>query len=185
MRTLNLLGKQDPGAAKAYTIFNILALLVVALTNVPFMLCQESIATFVSNDVAVQEWLYKLLWVLVVHTITRILFINSNRLFVPLGRGMLGTFVTFFSFYCISTPLTCTAALTNLWSSSVAFKMAACVGTTSLAQSIGLFIGFFWLWRLDWFEAGAVINRRANMDRRDSCENGQTVVQLEATQSYG
>ena len=46
--------------------------------------------------------------------------------------------------------------------------MAACVGLTAIAQiCVILFEGAF-LIRLDWNEAGAIINRRANMDKRET-----------------
>mmetsp|Transcript_112732 Transcript_112732/g.318616 ORF Transcript_112732/g.318616 Transcript_112732/m.318616 type:complete len:506 (+) Transcript_112732:131-1648(+) len=168
MRVLNLLGKQDAGAPKALVIFNVLAVVVVCITNVPFLISQGAICSFVSNDEAVQEWLYRMLWVLVPHTVTRVVSIICGMLFVPLGRGMLGTFLTFLSFYCIATPLACYVALTNRVTQQVAPKMVACVGLTTVAQIVSFIFSCLFFLRLDWREAGAYIHRRANMDKRDA-----------------
>eukprot|EP00928_Gymnodinium_smaydae_P029431 TRINITY_DN22170_c0_g1_i1.p1 TRINITY_DN22170_c0_g1~~TRINITY_DN22170_c0_g1_i1.p1 ORF type:complete len:520 (+),score=59.05 TRINITY_DN22170_c0_g1_i1:45-1562(+) len=168
IRILNLLGKQDLGAPKAFVIFNALALVMVGLTNIPFVMFQSAICDFISNDDAVKEWLYKILWVLVPHTMTRVSSIICSMLFVPLGRGMFGTAVTFVSFYCIATPVVCYIALTNHVTDVISLKMDACVGLTSIAQISSLVVCVAFLCRLDWREAGTVIHRRANMDKRES-----------------
>jgi Na+-driven multidrug efflux pump len=165
MRMLNLLGKQDRGASKAFMVLNTLSLAVVVLSNVPFMLLQKSVAQLLSNDAEVQRWLYKLLWVLVPHTVTRILSINFSVFYVPLGRGLFGSLQTFVSFYCIAAPIACIVALTNVVTTAELPKMVACVGLTTIAQFASACISGVWLWRLDWIEAGRIIKDRANMDR--------------------
>lgn len=165
MRMLNLLGKQDRGAAKAFMVLNALSLAVVVLSNVPFLILQESIARLLSNDTEVQRWLYKLLWVLVPHTVTRILSINFSVFYIPLGRGLFGSLQTFISFYGIAAPIACVVALTNVVTTVELPKMVACVGLSSIAQLASACISAVWLWRLDWFEAGRIIKDRANMDR--------------------
>eukprot|EP00927_Polykrikos_kofoidii_P022491 TRINITY_DN20967_c0_g1_i1.p1 TRINITY_DN20967_c0_g1~~TRINITY_DN20967_c0_g1_i1.p1 ORF type:complete len:502 (+),score=57.91 TRINITY_DN20967_c0_g1_i1:85-1590(+) len=165
MRTLNLLGKRDPGAGRAFLIFNVLSVGVVIISNVPFVVYQRQLCELVSNDIEVQNRMLQILWVLVTHTISRVAFINLIMLFVPLGRGMLGTWLTFVSFYLFATPVAVATALTDLVTTSVALKMVACVGATTLGQTFGGLWGFLWHWKLDWAEAGAIINERANTDR--------------------
>jgi len=168
MRMLNLLGKQDRGAPKAFMVLNTLSLAVVVLTNVPFMILQKSVSRFLSNDAEVQRWLYKLLWVLVPHTVTRILSINLSVFYVPLGRGLFGSLQTFVSFYGIATPIACIVALTNVVTTSELPKLVACVGLTTIAQAASACISGVWLWRLDWVQAGNIIKERANMDRESA-----------------
>lgn len=177
IRILNLLGKQDPNTWKAFLMFNALAFTIVAISNIPFMVYEEEIAGFVSNDAAVQKWISKMLWVLVPHTLTRVISIICSMLYVPLGRGMLGTLVISIGFYAVGTPISLYTALTNNVTRSVEWKMVACVGLTTIAQAVIFCISAVFLWRLNWHEAGTIINRRANMDKRETV----SMVLLETT----
>eukprot|EP00405_Crypthecodinium_cohnii_P013691 CAMPEP_0206453460 /NCGR_PEP_ID=MMETSP0324_2-20121206/20556_1 /ASSEMBLY_ACC=CAM_ASM_000836 /TAXON_ID=2866 /ORGANISM="Crypthecodinium cohnii, Strain Seligo" /LENGTH=528 /DNA_ID=CAMNT_0053923749 /DNA_START=22 /DNA_END=1608 /DNA_ORIENTATION=- len=170
MRSLVLLGKRDPGAPKAFTLFTVLATIVVAISNVALLIWKDAFCHLVSNDAAVREWLDKILWVLVIHTQTRILSINASVLFVPLDKGMMWTLVMFVCFYIIASPITCSIALTDWVTKDITLKMTACVSNTLIAQIFIFIIGFAYLWRLDWMVAGEVIHRRANNDKREAAQ---------------
>ena len=90
MRTLNLMGKLDSGASKSYAILCTLSALLVAVSNVPLLLFSSEIASLVSNDPDVASNLSSIMWVLAVHSQTRISCINANCLFIPIGKGTLG-----------------------------------------------------------------------------------------------
>ncbi|CAE8681841.1 unnamed protein product [Polarella glacialis] len=167
MRSLVLLGKQDPGARKAFRLFTLLASAVIAVSNVFLFIFQDGLCKMVSNDEAVREWLGKIVWVLTIHTQTRILSINASFLFIPLGKGFFGTCVTFVCFYLIGSPISAAVGLTDWFTTSVATKMIACVGTTSIAQIALSLFGFEYMRQLDWLSAGAIINQRANNDKQD------------------
>merc|ERR1719285_839433 len=111
MRTLKLLGMQDPGAAKSYTILCVLSSLVVAIFNIPLILWGKNLATVVSNDPDVQEWFGRIVWVLAAHSQSRIGGTNGCVLFIPMGKGLLGVAVKFFCFYLIATPFGVVMAL--------------------------------------------------------------------------
>jgi len=167
MRSLVLLGKQDPGARKAFGLFTLLASAVVAVSNIFLFIFQDGLCKMVSNDEAVREWLGKIVWVLTIHTQTRILSINASFLFIPLGKGIFWTSVTFVCFYLIGSPISAAVGLTDWFTTSVATKMIACVGATSIAQIALALLGFEYLRRLDWLSAGDIINQRANNDKQD------------------
>jgi hypothetical protein len=63
IRTLVLLGQGDEGAAKSFAVLNVLSNVMVALSNVPLLLCQESVSAVVSNDPVVRAWFQGMLWV--------------------------------------------------------------------------------------------------------------------------
>jgi len=167
MRSLVLLGKQDLGARKAFGIFCLLSDLLVGFCNVFLFVFRDNLCRAVSNDAAVQRWLAKILWVLILHTQTRIDSINAAFLFIPLGKGMFRTLVTFASFYFIASPFAGVVALTDVLTTSVETKMVACVSATSVAQVLLAVCFFLYLQRLDWHEAGVIINGRANNDRQE------------------
>merc|ERR1712217_837514 len=88
-------------------------------------------------------------------------------IFIPLGKGVFRTVATFVCFYLIASPFTAAVALTDWFTTSVATKMVACVGATSIAQ-FSLAVWFLcYLSKMDWQEAGAIINRRANNDKEE------------------
>merc|ERR1712167_31509 len=94
MRSLQLLGRQDPGARQAFTLFNWLAAVSVAVSNVFIIVYRKQLCIILSNDATVQEWLEGIVWVLVVHTLTRINCLIGASLFIPLGKGMLRFWIT-------------------------------------------------------------------------------------------
>jgi Na+-driven multidrug efflux pump len=167
MRTLQLLGKNDPGARRAFELFNWLAAASVAISNVFIVVFRKELSQVISNDAEVQQWLADIVWVLAAHTQTRISCLNPLFLFIPLGKGMLRTVITFVSFYLVALPIVFLVALTDLATTQVPSKLVACVGYSSIAQAV-MFIWMFWyLRRLDWQDAAMIINRRANNDRRE------------------
>lgn len=119
----------------------------------------------VSNDHGVQQWFGRLAWVLVLHSQSRISCLNAQSLLIPLGKGKLKVISTAVSFYLIASPIAGVVALTDFATSSVVIKMVACVGASSVAQTVLAFYCFAFLNRLNWDEAAELINRRANMDR--------------------
>eukprot|EP00931_Biecheleriopsis_adriatica_P095290 TRINITY_DN68924_c0_g1_i1.p1 TRINITY_DN68924_c0_g1~~TRINITY_DN68924_c0_g1_i1.p1 ORF type:complete len:528 (+),score=95.23 TRINITY_DN68924_c0_g1_i1:213-1586(+) len=165
MRSLVLLGKQDPGAREAFGIFNKLAAGAVLACNVLLLLGEGFLCSLVSNDLAVQQWFHKIVWVLVIHTQTRISALNCLFLFIPLGMGHLRVITTFVCFYCIATPLVGVIAMTDMVTQDIALKMVACVGATSIAQFVQALYCCRFIHRLDWKEAGNIIKQRANTDR--------------------
>merc|ERR1712226_939323 len=94
----------------------------------------NAICNLLSNDAAVQGWLQKIFWVLIVHSQSRVCQQSSSSLFIPAGRGSFQTFWTFFSFYIVASPIAGLVAMTDLVTDSVATKMFACVGLSSIAQ---------------------------------------------------
>jgi len=168
IRSLALLGKQDPGARKSFIIFSKLSALAVAISSVIFLMVQSSLCSLVSNDEAVRQWLSKILWVIVIHTQTRISNLGSAFLFIPLGQGMLSVKLVFFAFYVVATPISGFVALTDYVTTDVSIKMVACVGASSIAQAIQVVYSFWYLLRLDWREAALIISLRANTDKQEA-----------------
>lgn len=166
MRTLVLLGKQEPQAEKAFLIFSVLAAVVVGASNILIFLFRGALCSVITNDASVQKWLSSIIWVLVIHTQTRIGCLSSSAMLIPLGRGRLRAACTFASFYLVASPIALFVALTDRVTTSVASKMIACVGLTSIAQALMAVCFFGVLCRLDWQGAAAIINQRANSDLR-------------------
>ena len=168
MRTLKLMGKNDPdGAKRSFAALCFLSFLLVGLTNVPLLLYSKNIGIAVSNDVDVRFWLNKIIWVLALHTQTRICSINGGALYIPMEKGKLKVIQNIVSFYCIAAPLAAVAALTNLVTTDVSTKMIFCVAATAVAQ---LFVAVWSLadmgCRQNWEKACLMIHERANNDRR-------------------
>ena len=165
MRILVLLGQQDPGARNAFVIFSRLTAFTVAVFNVFLLIFQQQLCAIVSNNADVQSWFRVVAWVLVFHTQTRIIALNSIFIFIPVGKGKLRVIYTFVSFYFVATPISGMVALTDLVTTDLSTKMVACVGATSIAQSVLAMFCFRFIHKLDWDAAGAIINQRANTDR--------------------
>ena len=166
MRVLVLLGKEDPGAGKSFWIIVGLSAAVVAATNVPLLLFPRAISHVISNDPDVREWFEKILWVLVMHTQTRIMSINLSQLFIPMGKGVIKVAVNVCAFYLVASPIAGVIALTDKATSALYPKMAITVAATTIAQTIiAVFSGCYFL-RLDWREAGRKIKARANSDKQ-------------------
>lgn len=167
MRTVALLGKGDPGASKAYILFQMLAFAAVSVTNVLLFFWREDICRLMSNDADVQVWLGQVFWVLFIHTQTRICSISSSCLFIPVGMGRFQIFWTFASFYCVSSPIAGLVALTDLVTDSIAYKMLACVGLTSIAQVVQMLVFYMALCRMDWQQAAAIVSKRVSGEKQD------------------
>eukprot|EP00930_Biecheleria_cincta_P079024 TRINITY_DN6668_c0_g1_i2.p1 TRINITY_DN6668_c0_g1~~TRINITY_DN6668_c0_g1_i2.p1 ORF type:complete len:523 (+),score=56.01 TRINITY_DN6668_c0_g1_i2:32-1570(+) len=166
MRSLNLLGRKDPGACKAFWLFHNMSAVVVAAMNVLLLSLQSALCSVVSDDLSVHRWFGQIFWLLTLHMQTRISCLVTTVFFIPLGKGMLRTLITFVSFYVIAAPIALTIALTDLITNSVGIKLGACVGCTSMAQLVQFLFNAVYLCRLDWHQAGMIINQRANADRR-------------------
>lgn len=167
MRTLNLLGKMDPGAGKSFVVLCSVSAFVVALTNIPILIWREDISTLLTNDPDVRWWLSKIVWVLVLHSQTRISCLNAILLFIPIGKAVVGVLLNFVSFYFIATPLVALLSLTDLVldQDQIAAKLECIVATSSVAQAIIAVVGFAILASLDWDELAALIRERANSDK--------------------
>eukprot|EP00401_Gymnodinium_catenatum_P017041 CAMPEP_0117568914 /NCGR_PEP_ID=MMETSP0784-20121206/58388_1 /TAXON_ID=39447 /ORGANISM="" /LENGTH=505 /DNA_ID=CAMNT_0005366871 /DNA_START=13 /DNA_END=1530 /DNA_ORIENTATION=- len=168
MRVLNLLGKQDAGAPKALVIFNVLAVVVVCITNVPFLISQGGNLQLREQrrggaGVALQDAVglsasysdqgcFDHMWHVVRAIGPRHAWHISDVSQLLLHCNAIGMFV----------------ALTNRVTQQVAPKMVACVGLTTVAQIVSFIFSCLFFLRLDWREAGAYIHRRANMDKRDA-----------------
>ena len=173
MRTLNLLGKMDRGAPKAFAMLCGLSALVVAVTNVPLLVGGDAIASVVSNDTDVQYWFRQIVWILVIHSQTRISCINAMAIFVPIGQGKRQLVANIVAFYLIGAPIGGVLALTDLGTTSVAAKMGWCVAISTIAQTLLALYGFIFLARLDWAKTSKVINERANTDKKNAgCGGG-------------
>ena len=167
MRTLVLLGKQDPGTSKSYAILCALSFLLVAAFNLPLLLGASAVARIVSNDLEVQHWFERLIWVLVLHSQTRVMSLNALATFIPMGMTVASVMITFVSFYIIAAPFASVVALTNLVTEDMYWKLVACVGATSIAQVVITVVGWTKLCYTDWQKAGSLINDRANTDKHD------------------
>jgi len=164
MRVMALLGKSDPGARPAFWLLHNLSAFTVVLFNVVFLLLQPPLCRLVSNDALTQYYLEKILWILVFHTQTRISCVTMF-LYIPTGKGNYRIYLSFVAFYCIAVPIVAVVALSDLVTTSVVAKLAVCVGGTSIAQFVLAVVFSFWLHRLDWDEASAMISGRANTDQ--------------------
>ena len=56
MRTLQLMGMEDPNAWKSYAVLCTLSFLFVAVTNIPLALFPVQLGNVVSNEPDVREW---------------------------------------------------------------------------------------------------------------------------------
>ena len=167
MRSLALLGRQDLGARQAFWLFHNFASLLVAAVNVLIICLQERICSLVSNDDSVRHWLSQIFWILALHTQTRISALAMFIFYIPLGKGSLRTLLTFATMYLVAAPIAGLVALSDVVTTSVGTKLAAVVGATSLAQLLLAMCNFIYIRRLDWHQAGLIINRRANRDKRE------------------
>jgi Na+-driven multidrug efflux pump len=164
IRTLTLLGKRDPGASRAFAMLCVMSTSLVALLNVPLLLFPDQVAQAVSNEPEVQQWFSDALWVLVLHSQTRVMSLNAACLFISMGHSTVGVLLNFVCFYCIASPISGVVALTDLVTTSVKWKITACVGTTSIAQTLITVVGYGYLAMMDWDKAGKLIEERANND---------------------
>jgi len=172
MRVLRLLGQQDIGAGKAFWTLEALSDGLVGITNVCLFVWKDSLCRIISNDEAVQAWLDKIIWVLIIHTQSRIGNCNSANLLIPLDRGRFKAVATFVGFYCVASPISAFVALTDYVTTSMSTKMVACVGLTSMAQLCLLVTFYIFLCGLDWQDACAIVKRQADSDRQKTARSG-------------
>jgi len=172
MRSLSLLGSQDPGARKGFWLLFNVASFAVAAINVLLISMQGVLTNVVSNNESARQSFSKILWILVVHTQTRIWSLTTAIFYVPLGQGYLQIALLFVTFYCISAPVAGVIALSDAVTAAETIKLGTCVGLTSLAQGLQMGVNIAYLCRLDWAAAGLIVNRRANTDRLALSEEG-------------
>eukprot|EP00808_Paulinella_micropora_P005806 g55091.t1 len=170
IRTIKLLGKQDPLACRSWGLLTSLSCAVVALTNLPLFLCSHSLSRLISNNAEVSDWFRKLVWVLALHTQTRILSSCVSVIFIPIGKGRILVVLCMIAFYVIGAPVACLAALTDLITNSMLVKIILCVACSSIAQAFLPLVGLPYLLSLDWVVLASVVSARAHTDKGDSQE---------------
>ena len=173
MRALKLLGAQDRGAPWAYSFMCILSALLVGVSNLPLLVCTESISAVISNDPEVQRWFGKLLWVLTLHQQTRMSYNNAFSLFNPIGLGSVRLGANLVAFYLLAVPFAFVMAFTYLATHSLLAKMCAVMGATALAQTVLVLFGFGVLTCSDWSKLSLIIERRAQSDNQPGAASAQ------------
>ena len=182
MRSLVLLGKLDPNAKTAHQLISTLSILVVFVTNIPLLLYPDEIATLLTNDPKVQQWFKPMIWVLVVHSQIRIITATGGILFIPLGKSCLKLSLNYVCYYLVSIPIAAFIVLSDEVTNDVANKMLVCVGCTSIGMGLTGVISHMYLCWMDWQAAGAIINTRANADKKrkaideDSDDDDSTIM---------
>lgn len=166
MRTIKLMGKNDPhGAKRSFAVLCLLSFILVGITNIPLLLYSKDISLIVSNDASVRIWFNKIFWVLALHTQTRVCSINGGALYVPMEKGKMAIIQNLVSFYIIVSPIAAVATLTNLVTNDISTKMIFCVSTTAIAQIIVAMWSFIDLGcRQNWEKSCLLIHDRANND---------------------
>ena len=167
MRSLKLLGRADPGAARAFAMLLGLAFGAVALVNVPLLIPQSALALshLMSNDEGVYDVFRQLVWILAVHAQTRIVDLTCSSLLVPMGRPRLRVAVAVFSFWVVAAPIATVGSLTDAYSTSMIPRVQLCVACTSIGQALNMLCYGTFLVRTDWAAAAQVVSARANTDR--------------------
>lgn len=165
VRVINLMGMQDKGATKAFVILCLFSAGLVLLTNVPLVAASQYIAKCVSNDASVQQWFGKVVWLLALHSQTRVTSINMSSLFIAFNKPILANVITYGSFYLLSVPLTVFVSLTDIVTEDTLTKFAMCLGTSVLAQGYIVIIAGIFLCRFDWVKISGEIAARANTDK--------------------
>ena len=84
---------------------------------------------------------------------------------MPLGKGHINVAANVVAFYVVAAPVVAAVALTDAVTTDVASKMVACVGLSSIAQTLLAIFGIAYLCRSDWIGLGKIIQERANSDR--------------------
>ena len=106
----------------------------------------------------------QLVWVLVVHSQTRIVDQICGSMLVPIGWGRLGVSITFVSFWLVAAPIAVVAALTDMLATTLLARVEFCVACTSIAQALNALCYGILLLRLDWAAAAKVVSSVANND---------------------
>merc|ERR1711920_372435 len=168
-RTITLLGKMDLGAKNAFMQIFGMASAVVAMINVFMVVFSSELCAVMSNDENVQEWLKQIFWVLVVHSQSKVASWLTASLFIPVGRGTFMIVCTSVSSYVIASPIALLVSLTDVVTNSIATKMLACVGLTSIAQVIQLVVFIIALGKMNWEQAAKTIaDRVADEEQEES-----------------
>ena len=107
----------------------------------------------------------QLVWVLVVHSQTRIVDQICGSILVPIGWPRLGVLITFVSFWLVAAPIAIVAALTDMLATTLLARVEFCVACTSIAQGLNALCYGILLLRLDWAAAAKVFRKHANTDR--------------------
>ena len=167
MRSIKLLGARAPGARESFAIMLGLSSGLVALLNVPLLTPTGAgaLSRLMSNDDAVAKTFSQLLWVLCVHSQTRIVDLTCASMLVPMGWPKLRVGVSVVTFWMVATPIAAVGALTDAFTSSMLVKVQLCVGCTSIGQLLNALCYGAILLRIDWDAASKVIDSRANTDR--------------------
>ena len=168
MRALKLLGRRDPGASRSFAILLLLATMFVTLLNVPLLTDSgaTALSRLLSNDPEVVHWFRGLVWVLVVHTQTRIVDLTCASILVPIGWARTRVAVIFTSFWLIGAPISTVGALTDAFTTSMLTKLQLCMVCSVIGQGINAVCYSSLLLRLDWDRAARLIAARANTDQR-------------------
>jgi len=166
-RCLYLLGSADPGAPRSLGVLLALAFLFVGMLNVPLLLPHtvDALSHLMSNDDEVFAVFRQLVWVLVVHSQTRIVDQICGSILVPIGWPRLGVLITFVSFWLVAAPIAIVAALTDMLATTLLARVAFCVACTSIAQGLNALCYGILLLRLDWAAAAQFVIMHANTDR--------------------
>ena len=167
MRAIKLLGRRDPGAARAFALLLALATAMVTLLNVPLLTNAgaDALSGLLSNDPQVVHWFRGLVWVLVVHTETRIVDLTCSSVLVPMGWPRSRVAIAFISFWLIGAPISIIGSLTDVVHASPLTRLQLCMLCSVIGQLVNAVCFGTVLLRLDWNEAARVIAARANTDR--------------------
>lgn len=186
MRVLKLLGKQDVGARASFSLLSVLSAVLVCVTNVPLFCFPGQIATMVSNDSNVQWWFQRLVWVLMLHSQTRIVCISAGSLFIALGQWKVKLAITFVAFYVVAGPLAGWISLTDKVTRDVMTKLQVCVGATTLAQVLIAVAAFSYMFGLlDWKATAQLVHDRAMTDKQDDTDETEADTEDEADDTEG
>merc|ERR1712151_874248 len=162
------------GAKNAFMQIFCMASAVVAMVNVLLVVFSSELCAVMSNDENVQEWLKQIFWVLVVHSQSKVASWLTASLFIPVGRGTFMIVWTSVSSYVIASPIALLVSLTDVVTDSIATKMLACVGLTSIAQ-VMQFVGFISvLLKMDWEQAAKVIADRVDDEEQEESKTAGT-----------
>lgn len=178
MRALKLLGRRDPDARKAFALLLAFASIFTALLNSVLLAPPgaAALSRLMSNDADVRRWFHGLVWLLAVHTQTRIVDLTCGALLIPLDYPRTRIGIAFASFWLVATPVALVGCLTDAFSSSLRAKLVLCMACTSIGQALNAASFVTFLLRLDWQVAAAAITSRANTDqpsreRAESCSS--------------
>ena len=76
----------------------------------------------------------QLVWVLVVHSQTRIVDQICGTVLVPMGHPRLRVLISFVSFWLVAAPIATVATLTDMLAMTMIDRVKICVACTSIGQ---------------------------------------------------